>query len=314
VNQGSVRPSAGEPRRQNNGPEQDGRCLVTYELMSEVVVTPICDWWRTTPTGVISGDIFPRQSASSEWRCQISGPASPVQAPLRADDNMSPCFPATHGVLHEVPCGAQYQRKLGETEQRRRCPEITISLGERRHDSRKEVVEMDTERFMNLARLATRAPGGFSINLAGREPIRRPDWFMVSLAGYEYPCERRPGMDEDEVVEYIVAHQHQLLVPGRYLGSWLEAGTRCLDISVAVHGRDRALALARKNSQKAVFDLGLGKCIYLKDLVLVPEFATLVAEDVGRASTAPVWGAVGLVRGPGRLIGPDTLAPYRSAS
>jgi len=94
---------------------------------------------------------------------------------------------------------------------------------------------------------------GFSVNLASRRPNRLPDRFMVSLRGFGQQFNVRPT--EEEVLGFIEENACELGKRGRYLGGWSDGQSFWLDVSVVVHGRERALAFARVNSEEAIYDL-----------------------------------------------------------
>lgn len=168
------------------------------------------------------------------------------------------------------------------------------------HSPRKGGVRMGIERSIAIALMVRWAPDGFSIDLDGHGPIRRPGRFMVSLAGHERQFRHQPGTDE--VVDFIIAHWDHLSLPGRYLGGWRHGGISHLDVSIIVPGLDNALTVARKNSQKAVYDLWSQTSIDVADAIRIRESPTPLAQSIQWPSDAYVWGTLGPLRDGNRSV------------
>jgi len=107
------------------------------------------------------------------------------------------------------------------------------------------------------------ADGGFSVQVAsGSIPS---SGYMVSIQGCEevYYSE---DVTDDTIPGYITRHVKQLLLPGAYLGAWLDGSKVYLDISINVASLEDALNLARNNSQLAIYDISSGDSIYLAEV------------------------------------------------
>lgn len=102
--------------------------------------------------------------------------------------------------------------------------------------------------------------GGFSYNINTHDSPT--SGYMVSLQGCEevYYSE---DITEDTIPGYITRYAKQLLIPGSYLGGWVDGETVYLDVSINIDDLQDALALARDNDQLAIFDLQAGESIYL---------------------------------------------------
>ena len=102
--------------------------------------------------------------------------------------------------------------------------------------------------------------GGFSVQVASG--VMPSSGYMVSLQGCEevYYTEE---VTNDTIPGYITRHVKQLLIPGSYLGGWLDGCKVYLDVSINVDDLRAALDLARENSQLAIYDIGRDESIYL---------------------------------------------------
>jgi len=104
--------------------------------------------------------------------------------------------------------------------------------------------------------------GGFSVQVAsGSIPS---SGYMVSIQGCEevYHTE---DVTDDTIPGYITRIK-ELLLPGAYLGAWLDGSKVYLDVSINVDDLQDALDLARENSQLAIYDLATGDSIYLAEV------------------------------------------------
>lgn len=119
---------------------------------------------------------------------------------------------------------------------------------------------LDENRLITIARSVGWASGGLSLDLDGHEPVRRSNVVMVSLVGRERRSSSPP--DLGSLMTFITGNVTQLVTPGTYVGGWMEGGFYHLDVSIAICGPGSAMALARTNSQHAVFDLWTGASIY----------------------------------------------------
>lgn len=113
------------------------------------------------------------------------------------------------------------------------------------------------------------ASTGFSVNLSGHEPLQWPGAYMVSLADREKTFPAQPSVES--LADFISDNMDALVIPGRYVGGWLNNGIWYLDVSVCILGLDSAIPFARANAQQAIFDLWTRKDIFLKDALCTPE-------------------------------------------
>ena len=102
--------------------------------------------------------------------------------------------------------------------------------------------------------------GGFSVQVASG--LIPSSGYMVSIQGCEeiYYSE---DVTDDTIPGYITRHNKPLLLPGSYLGGWIDGCKVYLDVSINLDNLQDALNLARENSQLAIFDLSRGESIYL---------------------------------------------------
>jgi hypothetical protein len=100
--------------------------------------------------------------------------------------------------------------------------------------------------------------GGFSLSITGNTPH---DGAMVSI----YPQYERQlaTVSESDIAQYLFDHLDVLSLPGHYLGAWIDSGTVYLDVSINAP-LDKALDLARRYSQLAVFDLATFESVYVQ--------------------------------------------------
>lgn len=102
--------------------------------------------------------------------------------------------------------------------------------------------------------------GGVSIQVASG--LIPSSGYMVSLQGCE-EVYRSEDVTDDTIPGYITRHVKQLLIPGSYLGGWIDGCKVYLDVSINLDNLQAALDLARDNKQLAIFDLQAGESIYL---------------------------------------------------
>lgn len=94
-----------------------------------------------------------------------------------------------------------------------------------------------------------RRKGGATVSLAGE----RPSGTMVSSYGAE---ETVKGTAKPEhLQDYVSRHEALLKQPGYYLGAWKHGGETFLDVSQNFNDRRAANDFAKKNAQRAVYDL-----------------------------------------------------------
>ncbi len=106
--------------------------------------------------------------------------------------------------------------------------------------------------------------GGHSVNLWTWE--RPVTGFMVSLKASEQvvPLETFRRLGQSILTGYI--HRYREVIDANvgtarelHLGTWVDGGNVYIDLSVNVHDRPSAEALARQEHQKAYYDLYIGK-------------------------------------------------------
>ncbi len=84
--------------------------------------------------------------------------------------------------------------------------------------------------------------------------------FMVSLRGYEQKIEATRFIVGSEIAEYLqdnVANARRLKAGPLFLGSWYDDATArvYLDLSICVASKGQAVEVARKNNQRAFYDV-----------------------------------------------------------
>jgi hypothetical protein len=67
-----------------------------------------------------------------------------------------------------------------------------------------------------------------------------------------------------QLKQYIHEHRADIKAQGNFLGGWIDNGKLYLDISKVVGERQKAIELAQKADQLAIFDLGKGETIDVK--------------------------------------------------
>ncbi len=115
--------------------------------------------------------------------------------------------------------------------------------------------------------------GGFTQTIDGMTPPLAQSSYAVSLAGREREFASPPSVPD--LLDYIATNYQALVRPQHYFGGWLDGGHYYLDCTVVVKDLDSALAMARANGQKAIYDLAEAETIYVRDLV--PERPGLAA-------------------------------------
>ena len=127
---------------------------------------------------------------------------------------------------------------------------------------------------------------GSSITQTGADLYGKPGWYSVALKGYEKILDKAVITAED--LQKYVAENKKVLQehPDAFVGSWVDEGKTYLDISRAVRSREVALKLAESSEQKAIFDLGKGESIYLKDELKLPEDVKQAVNNASGESAA----------------------------
>ena len=82
--------------------------------------------------------------------------------------------------------------------------------------------------------------------------------FYVSLKDFETKT-RLSRLD----IRTIKHYQEKAQKYGAYIGAWIDNGVLYLDISKHVKSKRKALKLARKNYQLAIYDIKKGKSVYI---------------------------------------------------
>lgn len=101
------------------------------------------------------------------------------------------------------------------------------------------------------------AQGGATLNTE-LEHANLNHGYMVSLEGYEKTLNPK-----DLTLELLNEYKDKAQSLGGYVGLWLENNTLYLDISKVHYSYQVAMYNAKKNNQKAIFDLANKKTIYV---------------------------------------------------
>ena len=101
------------------------------------------------------------------------------------------------------------------------------------------------------------AQGGATLN-TDLEHADLNHGYMVSLQGHEKTL--KPG---DLSLELLNEYKHKAQDLGGYVGLWLEDNILYLDISTVHYSYRVAMYNAKKNNQKAIYDLANKKTIYV---------------------------------------------------
>lgn len=120
-----------------------------------------------------------------------------------------------------------------------------------------------------LMRSLLRRDGGATLSVVTWRPINPGlDAYAVSVSGYERKFETLPIWKE--IAAWIEQHWETLQLPEyqidddlhiRHIGGWYEQTTNTwiLDVSVVITGKQKAIAVARKNNQKAIYNFCSGE-------------------------------------------------------
>ena len=112
----------------------------------------------------------------------------------------------------------------------------------------------------NLRKLADTIlkEGGISYSLTYGEITKG---YAVSLEGFE---QKVPvGQFDNRVLQNYVLENSSELTGANFLGAWIEDGNVVLDVSTAFTSKVKAIAFAKANNQRAIFDLENKQTIYL---------------------------------------------------
>lgn len=99
--------------------------------------------------------------------------------------------------------------------------------------------------------------GGASYNLNGHSPSKG---FMVATFGAEKKILLK-DFNKKILKSYIKTHKKDL--KGAFIGTWIDSNIVYLDISKKEKSKNKALEIARKNKQLAIFNLSNFESIYL---------------------------------------------------
>ncbi|MCK4998875.1 MAG: hypothetical protein KAS23_05040 [Anaerohalosphaera sp.] len=129
-------------------------------------------------------------------------------------------------------------------------------------DSKNTSIDLIKENRKSISRIANKIykilPKAFTYDplLDCPPKFRRDDVpfiYIVSLKGYEARYTKRPTLAE--IKAWVRLNYQMLCVSGHYIGVWWYEGYYYLDISIAVFGEARALAIASANHQVCIFHL-----------------------------------------------------------
>jgi hypothetical protein len=108
--------------------------------------------------------------------------------------------------------------------------------------------------------------GGFSVFLDGRRGPVAAETYYVSLKGHARIFKEPPT--DTELMAYVTDNLESLKRPGHFLGGWRGNGRYYLDVTVPVHGKNRALEIAAENDQDAIWDAFAGQPIQVAEVVV----------------------------------------------
>ena len=72
---------------------------------------------------------------------------------------------------------------------------------------------------------------------------------------------RASKLSANGICAYVARHWQALTRPNAYLGLWQDGPCAYLDVSTVLRNKAKALALARKVRQKAIFNLATGQSL-----------------------------------------------------
>lgn len=99
--------------------------------------------------------------------------------------------------------------------------------------------------------------GGSSINLEGHSPSKG---FMVATYGNEEKINIK-NFNKKVIKKYIKKHKKE--IKGNFIGTWVDNNIVYLDISKKEKSKNKAINIAIKNKQLAIFNLNDFESIYL---------------------------------------------------
>ena len=115
---------------------------------------------------------------------------------------------------------------------------------------------------MNLTNIinSIRANGGVSYSLTYGEVPEKG--YAVSLNGFE---ETMPfnQLTESELKNYLTLNSTELADNDNFFGAWLVDDSVVLDVSIRINTKRVAIARAKKEKQKAIFNLETKETIYV---------------------------------------------------
>lgn len=103
-----------------------------------------------------------------------------------------------------------------------------------------------------------------TVGLDGREIPREGYLFAVNKdAEVRIPADCGWGFLEETLAGFIDTNYPELREEGRYVGVWEDDSSICIDVVAVTNSKDEALARAKENGQKAIFDLNERKNIHI---------------------------------------------------
>lgn len=111
------------------------------------------------------------------------------------------------------------------------------------------------------ARAAWARREGFTLSIDGIPPFVERERYAVGVYGTEVPYDSQPT--REEFTNYVTFHLGLLGTPSFFLGSWVHNGRISLEVAQVFSCRGTALVYAAAQEQKAIFDLKLGREIFL---------------------------------------------------
>ena len=111
--------------------------------------------------------------------------------------------------------------------------------------------------IVNKIFITTIKNGGSSINLEGHSPSKG---FMVSTFGNEKKVSLK-NFNKKVIKNYIKKHKKE--IKGNFIGTWIDDDVVYLDISKKEKSKNKAINIAIKNNQLAIFNLNDFESIYL---------------------------------------------------
>jgi hypothetical protein len=100
--------------------------------------------------------------------------------------------------------------------------------------------------------------GGFTVS--AKLEVYEGDGYAVSFSGYEARIPRRLLSRE---VFAALLNSYRNIAGDLYIGGWVDGDTVYFDVSAVIPEKEKAIALARDNNQRAIYSFAKRESIYL---------------------------------------------------